>query len=218
MNLKAELVIFDMDGVVFDSEKVYYMANKMAADELGMEYSMEYYRRFIGAGNAQMIEAMTADFGDANLIDQFIKRSFDLIDPLVSAGKMELKKGFLDLSSHLQKTETPYVLASSNDRHQIDFYLRTLKMDLGFESIVSANDVKQAKPSPEIFDKAWQKAGGPAKNKTLVIEDSHNGIVAANRAGIPVAMVPDLIQPTSYDSQNTWGVFSDLAELKNSIN
>ena len=47
--MKPELVIFDMDGVVFDSEKVYYTANKMAADELGMEYSMEYYRRFIGA-------------------------------------------------------------------------------------------------------------------------------------------------------------------------
>ena len=141
--MKPELVIFDMDGVVFDSEKVYYTANKMAADELGMEYSMEYYRRFIGAGNEQMVTAMTADFGDSKLIKKFMERSFNLIDPLVSAGKMELKKGFLELTSFLQKTQTPYVLASSNDRHQIDFYLQTLKMDLGFDLIISADDVKQ---------------------------------------------------------------------------
>lgn len=216
--MKPELVIFDMDGVVFDSEKVYYTANKMAADELGIKYSMDYYRRFIGAGNEQMMTAMTEDLGDASLVRKFMERSFSLINPLVMEGKLELKKGFLELTSFLQASRTPYVLASSNDRKQIDFYLRTLKMDLGFNLIISADDVDQAKPSPEIFNQAWQKAGHPVKEKTLVIEDSHNGILAANRAQIPVAMVPDLIQPTDYDIQNTFGVFHDLNELTNFLN
>ncbi|GEN47878.1 HAD family hydrolase [Ligilactobacillus pobuzihii] len=216
--MKPELVIFDMDGVVFDSEKVYYTANKMAADELGITYSMDYYRRFIGAGNEQMMTAMTEDLGDASLVRKFMERSFSLINPLVMEGKLELKKGFLELTSSLQASRTPYVLASSNDRKQIDFYLRTLKMDLGFNLIISADDVSQAKPSPEIFNQAWQKAGHPVKEKTLVIEDSHNGILAANRAQIPVAMVPDLIQPTDYDTQNTFGVFHDLNELTNLLN
>ncbi|MBN7275128.1 HAD-IA family hydrolase [Ligilactobacillus pobuzihii] len=216
--MKPELVIFDMDGVVFDSEKVYYTANKMAADELGIKYSMDYYRRFIGAGNEQMMTAMTEDLGDASLVRKFMERSFSLINPLVMEGKLELKKGFLELTSFLQASRTPYVLASSNDRKQIDFYLRTLKMDLGFNLIISADDVDQAKPSPEIFNQAWQKAGHPVKEKTLVIEDSHNGILAANRAQIPVAMVPDLIQPTDYDTQNTFGVFHDLNELTNFLN
>lgn len=216
--MKPELVIFDMDGVVFDSEKVYYTANKMAADELGIKYSMDYYRRFIGAGNEQMMTAMTEDLGDASLVRKFMERSFSLINPLVMEGKLELKKGFLELTSFLQASRTPYVLASSNDRKQIDFYLRTLKMDLGFNLIISADDVDQAKPSPEIFNQAWQKAGHPVKEKTLVIEDSHNGILAANRAQIPVAMVPDLIQPTDYDTQNTFGVFHDLNELINFLN
>ena len=216
--MKPELVIFDMYGVVFDSEKVYYTANKMAADELGIKYSMDYYRRFIGAGNEQMMTAMTEDLGDASLVRKFMERSFSLINPLVMEGKLELKKGFLELTSFLQASRTPYVLASSNDRKQIDFYLRTLKMDLGFNLIISADDVDQAKPSPEIFNHAWQKAGHPVKEKTLVIEDSHNGILAANRAQIPVAMVPDLIQPTDYDIQNTFGVFHDLNELTNFLN
>jgi len=216
--MKPELVIFDMDGVVFDSEKVYYTANKMAADELGIKYSMDYYRRFIGAGNEQMMTAMTEDLGDASLVRKFMERSFSLINPLVMEGKLELKKGFLELTSFLQASRTPYVLASSNDRKQIDFYLRTLKMDLGFNLIISADDVDQAKPSPEIFNQAWQKAGHPVKEKTLVIEDSHNGILAANRAQIPVAMVHDLIQQTDYDTQNTFGVFHDLNELTNFLN
>src|SRR5699024_4354340 len=205
-------------GVVFDSEKVYYTANKMAADELGIKYSMDYYRRFIGAGNEQMMTAMTEDLGDASLVRKFMERSFSLINTLVMEGKLELKKGFLELTSFLQASRTPYVLASSNDRKQIDFYLRTLKMDLGFNLIISADDVDQAKPSPEIFNQAWQKAGHPVKEKTLVIEDSHNGLLAANRAQIPVAMVHDLIQQTDYDTQNTFDVFHDLNELTNFLN
>lgn len=212
--MKPELVIFDMDGVVFDSEKVYYTANKMAAEDLGMEYSMEYYRQFIGAGNDEMVLSMIQDFGDENLIKNFMQRSYSLIDPLVAAGKMELKKGFLELSSYLRASRVPYVLASSNDRQQIELYLQAVQLDLGFELIVSADDVHQAKPSPEIFNQAWQKAGQPVKQQTLVIEDSHNGILAANRAKLPVAMVPDLIEPTKYDSENTLGVFKDLTEIK----
>lgn len=165
-----------------------------------------------------MMTAMTEDLGDASLVRKFMERSFSLINPLVMEGKLELKKGFLELTSFLQASRTQYVLASSNDRKQIDFYLRTLKMDLGFNLIISADDVDQAKPSPEIFNQAWQKAGHPVKEKTLVIEDSHNGILAANRAQIPVAMVPDLIQPTDYDTQNTFGVFHDLNELTNFLN
>lgn len=215
--MKPDLVIFDMDGVVFDSEKVYYTANKLAADELGMDYSLEYYRRFVGAGNEQMMVEMAHDFGDEKLIKNFMQRSYNLINPLVSAGKMELKPGFLELTQHLRTQKTPYVLASSNDRHQIDFYLTTTKMDLGFDLIFSADDVTEAKPSPEIFMQAWQKAGQPEKNKTLVIEDSHNGILAANRAGLPVAMVPDLILPTAYDTTNTMGIFKTLHDLQKSL-
>lgn len=83
--MKPDLVIFDMDGVVFDSEKVYYTANKLAADELGMDYSLEYYRRFVGAGNDQMMVEMAQDFGDEELIKNFMQRSYNLINPLVSA-------------------------------------------------------------------------------------------------------------------------------------
>lgn len=213
--MEPKLVIFDMDGVVFDSEKLYFTANKMAADELKMSYSLDYYRRFIGAGNEYMMQAMTEDFGDAGLISAFMERSFGLIDTLVAQGKMELKPGFLALSAYLQEHQVPYVLASSNDRQQIDHYLQNAHQELGFARIISADDVSQAKPSPEIFLQAWEKSGQPVKEQTLVIEDSHNGIVAANRAVLPVAMVPDLIGPTDYDQANCVGIFQDLNEIKN---
>lgn len=215
ITMKIDLVIFDMDGVVFDSEKVYYISHKKAADELGMMYSKEYYLKFIGMSNEKMMNLMIQDFGDEELVKNFMKHSFSLVDSLIMAGKIEFKKGFLELTNHLRAEHVPYVLASSNDRQRINLCLQANKSNLGFSLVVSADDVKHAKPSPEIFNQAWQQAGRPLKERTLVIEDSHNGTLAANRANLPVAMVLDLVLPTTYDLENTLGVFGDLIEVEN---
>ena len=103
MNL--DLVIFDMDGVIFDSEKVYYEANQIAADKLGMDYSLAYYKQFIGAGTDAMRAQMIEDYGgDAQLIDDFLRISEENVHPLVEAGELKLKPGFVELSQYLQVT------------------------------------------------------------------------------------------------------------------
>ena len=209
MNL--DLVIFDMDGVIFDSEKVYYEANQIAADKLGMDYSLAYYKQFIGAG-AQMIE----DYGgDAQLIDDFLRISEENVHPLVEAGELKLKPGFVELSQYLQANDIAYTLASSNYKSEIEFFLEHTDVDpASFETIISADDVAEAKPAPDIFNKAWKKSGAPAKEKTIVIEDSFNGIKAANNAEIPVIMVPDIIQPTEEQRKTTVAILDDLISVR----
>ena len=86
-----------------------------------------------------------------------------------------------------------------------------------FADIVSADDVTHAKPAPEIFEKAWEKAGCPAKNETLIIEDSLNGVKAANNAKIPVVMVPDIILPTAYEKEHTVAILPDLVAVRDLI-
>ena len=83
--MSVKLVIFDMDGVVIDSEKVYFRSNQLAAEELGIKgFTMEYYRQFVGAGTEHMIEKMTEDYGDRDLVERFVRLSMDKVYPSLS--------------------------------------------------------------------------------------------------------------------------------------
>ncbi|KRL97987.1 HAD family hydrolase [Liquorilactobacillus satsumensis] len=215
MNL--DLVIFDMDGLVVDSEKIYYAANQRAADELKMNYSLAYYRQYIGTGTQKMINAMTRDYGSRSLVEQFIDLSHEFVFDVIKENGLPLKKGFLELSTFLAHHGVRKALASSNDRTAIDFFLQAAKIDNQFEYIVSADDVQHSKPDPDIFERAWTLAGTPAKQKALVLEDSFNGIKAAFNARIPSIMVPDLMPATAEVSAQTLAVLPNLAEVKTFI-
>ncbi|KRN88978.1 HAD family hydrolase [Ligilactobacillus ceti] len=216
--MEINLVIFDMDGVVIDSEQMYFKANQIAAKKLGMEnYTLEYYQRFIGAGTSVMMNEMAKDYGSYELIEKFMELSFKHIHPIVDAGELDLKPGFLELSSYLKDNNIPYVVASSNDKKDIYYYLDSLQVRDGFLDILSAEDVVATKPAPDIFLAAWEKGGAPAKETTLVIEDSINGIKAANNAGIPVVMVPDLIQPSAEFADLDFTVCDDLHAVQKYI-
>lgn len=208
--MKIDAMIFDMDGVVYDSEKMYFAADQQAAHKLGFDFSFDYYKQFIGGGYDLMYHQMVADYGDQNLVRKFMEMSRDEILPVVKQGLLKFKPGFLRLAQYLEDNHIVYGLASSNYRKDIDFYLKETNFEKHFNFIVSANDVQQAKPSPEIFLKAWEKAGRPAKQRTIIIEDSTNGIKAANRAEIPVIMVPDYILPGEFEKKHTLAIESDL--------
>ncbi|KRM07897.1 MAG: HAD family phosphatase [Liquorilactobacillus ghanensis] len=215
MNLK--LMIFDMDGLVFDSEKVYFQSNLFAAKKLGMDFDLEYYRQYIGAGNGQMLRQMSLDYGSRSLIEKFITLSHDHVQQEVAAHGLPLKKGFLELNHFLRKNKIKQVLASSNDREAIDFFLERSHMQGVFDEITSGDDVANAKPAPDIFEKAWRQAGAPSKQASLVLEDSVNGILAANQAEIPGIMVPDLIKPTPKIAAKAAAVLPDLAAVRDFI-
>ncbi|MFT9049746.1 HAD family hydrolase [Liquorilactobacillus nagelii] len=215
MDLK--LMIFDMDGLVFDSEKVYFQSNSRAAKQLGMDFSLAYYRQYIGAGNGLMLRRMSRDYGSRSLIEKFIDLSHQYVKEEVVAHGLPLKKGFAELSQFLRQHQIKQVLASSNDREAIDFFLDHSNMHGVFDQITSGDDVVNAKPAPDIFEKAWQQAGAPAKKAALVLEDSVNGILAANQAEIPGIMIPDLIEPTPQIAAKVTAVLPNLAAVRDFI-
>lgn len=213
--MELELVLFDMDGLVFDSEKVYFEANQLAAKELGMNnFTFEYYQQYIGAGDDAMIAGMVRDYGNKELIDKFMQRSRELVYPLVKQGELKVKLGFEELVDYFRKRKVKLYLASSNSLREIKFFLENTGLINIFDGIVSADNVSKAKPAPDIFLEAWKQAGCPPKEKVLVLEDSINGIKAANRAGFSVVMVPDCIEPNEYARKNTLAIVKNLAEVK----
>lgn len=212
MNYKA--VIFDMDGLLFDTEIVYYEASQMVADQMGFPYDKELYLKYLGVSDEEVwanYHQIFASFGKNN-VQKFINDAYEETIRRFSLGVVQLKPGVIELLDFLEEHRIPKVVASSNQRHIIELLLEKNQLTNYFETIVSAENVKRAKPDPEIFLLAHEYLG-TKKQETLVLEDSKNGILAAASAEIPVIMIPDLLAPSEDLQQKTLAVLSSLHEV-----
>ena len=212
MNYKA--VIFDMDGLLFDTEIVYYEASQMVADQMGFPYDKELYLKYLGVSDEEVLanyHQIFASFGKNN-VQKFINDAYEETIRRFSLGAVQLKPGVIELLDFLEEHRIPKVVASSNQRHIIELLLEKNQLTNYFETIVSAENVKRAKPDPEIFLLAHEYLG-TKKQETLVLEDSKNGILAAASAEIPVIMIPDLLAPSEDLQQKTLAVLSSLHEV-----
>ena len=212
MNYKA--VIFDMDGLLFDTEIVYYEASQMVADQMGFPYDKELYLKYLGVSDEEVwanYHQIFASFGKNN-VQKFINDAYEETIRRFSLGAVQLKPGVIELLDFLEEHRIPKVVASSNQRHIIELLLEKNQLTNYFETIVSAENVKRAKPDPEIFLLAHEYLG-TNKQETLVLEDSKNGILAAASAEIPVIMIPDLLAPSEDLQQKTLAVLSSLHEV-----
>ncbi|MBZ3646995.1 HAD family hydrolase [Enterococcus hirae] len=212
MNYKA--VIFDMDGLLFDTEIVYYEASQMVADQMGFPYDKELYLKYLGVSDEEVwanYHQIFASFGKNN-VQKFINDAYEETIRRFSLGAVQLKPGVIELLDFLEEHRIPKVVASSNQCHIIELLLEKNQLTNYFETIVSAENVKRAKPDPEIFLLAHEYLG-TKKQETLVLEDSKNGILAAASAEIPVIMIPDLLAPSEDLQQKTLAVLSSLHEV-----
>lgn len=212
--MKFDAVIFDMDGLLFDTEMVYYQATQIVADKMAFPYDKELYLRFLGVSDEEVwanYHEIFAPFGKKN-VQRFIDASYQETVEMFASGRVQLKPGVGELLDFLDENEIPRVVASSNKREVIDLLLEKNQLHHRFQDIISVENVKRAKPDPEIFLLANQ-ALGTQKQRTLVLEDSHNGILAALGAEIPVVMVPDLLQPTDELKEKTLAVVPSLHHI-----
>ncbi|MBO0422765.1 HAD family hydrolase [Enterococcus plantarum] len=211
---KIDGVIFDMDGLLFDTELIYYQSTQKIADAMNFPYSKEVYLQFLGVSDEEVQEnyhRIYKEFGKEK-VDEFIQRSYDDTYQVFEAGKVPLKEGVLELLDFLDQQDIPRIVASSNVRPAIELLLDGAGIKDRFSGIVSAEDVTRAKPDPQIFRKALASLGTKADN-TLIFEDSFHGVTAADAAGIPVIMVPDLLAPTDEIREKTLEIFESLTQV-----
>jgi HAD superfamily hydrolase (TIGR01509 family) len=213
---KLDGVIFDMDGLLFDTELIYYQSTQTVADAMNFPYSKELYLDFVGVSDEEVAKnyhKIFHEFGRER-VEEFIKRSYNHTIEVFQTGKVPLKEGVIELLDYLDEQNIPRMVASSNVRPAIELLLEGAGIRERFVGIVSAEDVTRAKPDPEIFKKA-QKSLGTDPEKTLIFEDSFHGVTAAHAAGIPVIMVPDLLAPTQEIKAKTLEIFDSLLEVPN---
>ena len=190
--LKA--VIFDMDGLMFDTEKVGYEQTKRAADELGFDYDIEVFKGYLGTNEQETLAYIHKHYEGQPQVDDFIALTVRYIEEaLKDPDNIDDKKGLYDLLDYLRSRQIKLYIASSSRRDEIIRNLEGKGLADYFEGIVAGNEVKRAKPDPEIYLKAFDLTHTEDKQEVLVLEDSKNGVRAAYRAGLPTIVVPDLI-------------------------
>ena len=134
----------------------------------------------------------------------------------VEVNGLRKKKGLIGLLDYLESKNIKKIVASSSIKSVVSLFLEKEQLTPYFDAIIGGDEVTRAKPSPEIYEKAWLKTQVP-KEHTLVLEDSLNGIRASYDANIPVIMIPDLILPTNEAKEKTLMILDDLNQVKTFI-
>ena len=195
-------VIFDMDGVIVDSEAVYLAGYLHAAElyDLPIEDMKTAVGRAVGVIDALERQIMIETFGHLPQfsMDKTYKACRDYFNNIVETGQMQLKPGAAQILQLLKNRNIPVGLASSSPRTMIEKVLERHDVLQYFDVVISGDMVLKGKPDPEIFLRCADAMGIPVSkySETFVIEDSHNGIRAAYAAGMKPVMVPDQLPPT----------------------
>lgn len=181
--LKA--VIFDMDGVLIDSEPLHARAAVKALEHLGYNVTIEYCYQFIGSTTLHMLEVMKQEFNIPLETREMLTVYQETLHNLIKTEGYEpipyTKELVIDLYNHGMKL----AIASSSTVKEIEAVVKALGIKKYFTKLISGTTVSQPKPAPDIFLKAATELGVNCKD-CIIIEDSYNGVSSAVAAGIPV--------------------------------
>lgn len=186
-----EAVIFDMDGLLTDSERIALSVIHEAGRQQGFDIPLSLIEKTIGATVAWASDLYHQSFPLLNtekLFHDFRK----FMHQLAQEGKIPLKKGARALLCALKEAAIPRAVASSSPLATIQLYLAQADILSDFQHLQSGGGDIPSKPAPDIFLIAAEKLGVPPE-RCLVLEDSVNGVKAGRAAGMQVCMVPDLI-------------------------
>lgn len=175
-------VLFDMDGVLVDSEPVILAAAIAGLKEYGVFAKPEDFVPFIGAGEDRFVGGVAEKYGVEYKVEMK-KRVYEIYLDMVDSN-LQVYDGAVELLRKLKQLGCKLALASSADRIKIDANLRVAEIEKHiFNTIISGEEVKEKKPSPEIYLKAAQRIGIPPE-RCVVVEDAVNGIISAQTAGM----------------------------------
>ena len=187
-------VLFDMDGVVIDSERLFTRFWMESAADLGFPMTREQALQLRSLRREQGIEKMEAFFGPAANFDEIRAHRIELMEAHIARYGVDEKPGIRELLALLKEKGIPCAITSSSALAVVRERLGRLGILDGFTALCSGKDVPNGKPFPDIY-LAGAAAIGVAPEHCLAIEDSPAGIEAAWRAGCMAVIVPDQDQP-----------------------
>ena len=208
--MSFQAVIFDMDGLLMDSERVGLDVMHDCGLLQGYDIPVAMVRETIGSNKQSSSDLYHRFFPDLDTDRLFLDFKNAMCD-LAKQGKIPLKKGARDLLEEIRRWEIPMAVASSSGQSTIAAYLDSTGINAYFDALVTGNGLP-SKPAPDVFLKAAATLRAEPE-KCLVLEDSLNGIKAGRAAGMTVVMVPDVFPYTDDLAPYVDHVLPDLAAV-----
>ena len=192
--MKLIAVLFDMDGLLIDSESYGFVVVKNAGRRLGFELSDQFINDITGLNDTECVAALESNYPGIDgkrVMDDYHKEMY----AASQRREVPLMPGVRELLDVLDEHHVRYAVASSNERFLVESYLRGFGLLDRFGAVVCGDMIHNSKPAPDIYLAAANVLKVPPEN-CLVLEDSPNGLKSGRAAGMRTCMVPDRIPYT----------------------
>lgn len=192
--LNCKAVVFDLDGTLIDTEKIYHIAWPKAIADMGYTLTEEMFLSLRSLGRPFAPAKFKEWFGDDFDYDQARAIRKQYFNDYVKAHGITRKTGAVELLTYLHEKKITTAIATATDPERANQYLTMTELSGYFDRIISATMVDEGKPSPKVYAYACEQLG-LSPGECVAVEDAPNGIRSAYGAGMQVIMVPDLSQP-----------------------
>ena len=193
-NFYPEAVVFDMDGVMFDSERIVQYSFNKSGEEMGYGLLGDENICFtLGMNRAGRKAYFKEKYGQDFPYDAFQERYSEIYKEYVKRNGLPVKPGLYEILKVLEKKGIPAAVATSSSRENALENLRRAGILEKFQAVITGDMVRAAKPDPEIYQKACESLNIEPE-KAMALEDAPKGIIAAKRAGMYAVFVPDILE------------------------
>jgi len=212
MSRPFEAVLFDMDGLMIDSERMSLEAWRRAASELdmaGVDDTM--LLGLIGLSVNRCVQRLETQLGDSVAALTLQRASSAIYWDMVEHETIPLKSGIETVLTWLEEHGVPRAVATSTQRSLVNIKLERCGLSRFFDAVVAGDEVARTKPAPDVYLAAAHKLGVDP-DQCVVLEDSVYGMRAGLAAGMRVILVPDLVSPSAEDATRPHAVCGNLLE------
>lgn len=209
MNRNINGAIFDMDGLMLDTEKLLVRFWRESAKEYGYNMTNENVYEIRSLSRKYSIPLLKGIFGEDFPFNEVRNRRISLMNEYIDKYGFEVKKGLYELLDYLKANSYRIAVATATDRERAENYLKKIDVYKYFDAVICGDMVTNGKPEPDIYITASGELG-LLPVECVAFEDSPNGIKSAYSAGCKVVMIPDLTQPDEDIKPLLSGVYESL--------
>jgi HAD superfamily hydrolase (TIGR01509 family) len=210
---QLELVIFDMDGLMFDTEKVSCRSFTEAMKFHGYDLDEATFRKTLGCNLQKAKKIYQERFGEDLPFEAVIQKKFAYSDHYIQEKGVPIKEGLYELLDFLCEHKIKKAVATSSNREVALNLLKMAGIDHKFEYVLCGDEIEHSKPDPGIFLRVAEKLNCHA-DRCIVLEDSEMGILAAHRAGMRAIMIPDMVKANKETKKLLFKEMKSLLEVK----
>ncbi len=212
----VKLVIFDMDGLIFDTERLSYESWREAANKFNINFDLNLLYKLLGTNHESVRNTLNKEFANKINVDDYIMERNKIYLSKILNGEVEKKKGIEELLEYLTSKGIKKAVATSSNREVAYKLLKEAKIYDYYDYILCGDEVKKSKPDPEVFLTVANKLNVHT-SKCIVLEDSEAGTIAANKAMMIPIIIPDLKEPSKEIEKLAFKKLDNLEEVVNVI-